>query len=120
MARPRKPVDAVEVLRLRLAGCSWPEVASKMKLGQGSVYRSYRESIDTLQPFQNLKAAQLKAAATNESQPPQHPAGNGKSLPRNAESLEPHRIRIVGAVSWRRSSVAQLSSRAIGTAPRDV
>ncbi len=39
MPRPRKPVDAVEVLRLRLEGHSWPEIGRRMRLGLGTVYR---------------------------------------------------------------------------------
>lgn len=40
MARPRKHVDVMEVLRLRLAGRSLREIASEMRLGRGTVHRS--------------------------------------------------------------------------------
>jgi len=63
MARPRKRVDTIEVLRLRLAGFSWPQIARLMALGQGTVYRAYREAIEALQPFQNHKAAKLRGVA---------------------------------------------------------
>ena len=67
MARPRKHVEAIEVLRLRLAGFSWPSIARSMRLGLGTVYRAYRTAIATLQPFQNPKASKLRAVASNES-----------------------------------------------------
>ena len=57
---PRKPVDVLDVLRLRLAGESWPQIARRTGLGQGTVYRAYRRAIDALQPFQNPKAAKLR------------------------------------------------------------
>jgi len=60
MARPRKSVDVVEVLRLRLAGESWPTIARRTSLGLGTVYRAYRQALDALQPFQNPKATKLK------------------------------------------------------------
>lgn len=56
MARPRKHVDVIEVLRLRLAGMSWPQIARQCNLGLGTVYRAYRVAIDKLKPFQNGKA----------------------------------------------------------------
>lgn len=40
MARPRKHVDVIEVLRLRLDGCSLRQIASVMRLGRGTVHRS--------------------------------------------------------------------------------
>ena len=60
MARPRKPTNVLEVLRLRLEGFSWPQIARKTGLGQGTVYRAYRRTIDAPQPFQNPKAAKLR------------------------------------------------------------
>ena len=55
MARPRKHVDVVEVLKLRLEGLSWPVIARRTGLGLGTVYRAYRTAIDALKPFQNPK-----------------------------------------------------------------
>jgi hypothetical protein len=55
MARPRKHVDVVQVLALRLAGHSWPEIARRTNLGLGTVYRAYRAALVKLQPFQNSK-----------------------------------------------------------------
>ena len=59
MARRRKHVDVVEVLRFRLAGESWPAIARKTSLGLGTVYRAYRQAIDALRPFQNPKASNV-------------------------------------------------------------
>jgi DNA-directed RNA polymerase specialized sigma24 family protein len=55
MARPRKQVDVVEVLRLRLEGLSWPDIAARMRLGLGTVYRAYRKAHAAIAPFQNPK-----------------------------------------------------------------
>jgi hypothetical protein len=66
MPRPRKPVDAIEVLRLRLGGLGWPQVARSTGLGQGTVYRAYRKAIEALKPFQNPKAAKLTATTNDE------------------------------------------------------
>ena len=60
MARPRKQVETLEVLRLRLDGISWPCIARRMRLGLGTVYRAYRTAIDSLQPFQNPKTARIQ------------------------------------------------------------
>ena len=60
MARPRKQVDVVEVLRLRLEGLSWPVIARRTGLGLGTVYRAYRTAIDALKPFQNPKDTRLR------------------------------------------------------------
>jgi hypothetical protein len=49
----------VEVLRLRLAGESWPAIARRTRLGLGTVYRAYRQAVDALRPFQNPKAKNL-------------------------------------------------------------
>jgi hypothetical protein len=59
MARPRKHVDVVEVLRLRLAGESWPAITRRTRLGLGTVYRAYRKAIEALRPFQNPKPSKL-------------------------------------------------------------
>ena len=84
MARPRKRVDTIEVLRLRLAGFSWPQIARLMALGQGTVYRAYREAIEALQPFQNPKAAKLRVVANLPADPGRlrdqnHPDADGLS-----------------------------------------
>jgi hypothetical protein len=42
MGRPRKHIDVVNVLRLRLAGRSWPQIARQLGLGQTTAYRAYR------------------------------------------------------------------------------
>jgi hypothetical protein len=60
MARPRKQVDVVEVLRLRLEGLSWPVIARRMRLGLGTVYRAYRRAIEALKPFQNPSSVRLR------------------------------------------------------------
>jgi len=67
MARPRKPVDVVEVLRFRLAGESWPAIARRMRLGLGTVYRAYRQAIDALKPFQNPKPSKIMYRAAGDS-----------------------------------------------------
>jgi hypothetical protein len=61
MARPRKHVDVLEVLRLRLDGHSWPFIARETHLGLGTVYRAYRAAIVKLQPFQNPKPRVFQA-----------------------------------------------------------
>lgn len=38
MARPRKQVDTIEILRLRLAGRSLREIASELRLGRGTAH----------------------------------------------------------------------------------
>jgi len=67
MARPRKNVDTIEILRLRLAGASWPVIASRTGLGLGTVYRAYRTAISVLQPFQNPKARTLRTGQAGEN-----------------------------------------------------
>ena len=53
MARPRKYVDIAEVVRLRQLGLSWPSIAAKMRLGQGTVVRAHRAAGGVAQAFQN-------------------------------------------------------------------
>ena len=55
MARPRKHVETLEILRLRLDGFSWSCIARRMRLGLGTVYRAYRTAIDSLQPFKTTR-----------------------------------------------------------------
>jgi hypothetical protein len=52
MARPRKNVDAKEVVRLRRLGLSWPAIARRMDLGQGTVVRAYHQAVNVAKPFQ--------------------------------------------------------------------
>ena len=66
MARPRKSTNVLEILRLRLEGFSWPQIAHGTGLGQGTVYRAYRKAIDALKPFQNPKAAKLTVTTDDE------------------------------------------------------
>lgn len=68
MARPRKSINVLEILRLRLEGFSWPQIARRTGLGQGTVYRAYRTAIAAPQPFQNPKAVQLPIVADDGSQ----------------------------------------------------
>lgn len=49
MGRPRKYVDPAEVVRLRQTGLSWPAIARKMHLGQGTVFRAHRAAVNALQ-----------------------------------------------------------------------
>jgi hypothetical protein len=53
MARPRKEVDVVEVVKLRKSGLGWPLIARKLHLGQGTVFRAFQAATATLGPFQN-------------------------------------------------------------------
>lgn len=53
MARPRKHVDTVEVLRLRLDGLSWRDIAVRMGLGVGTVFRYHQAALNALAAFQN-------------------------------------------------------------------
>ena len=59
MARPRLNFDVLEVLRLRLAGLSWPSIARKTGLGYGTVYRAYRAALVKLAAVQNPAAAKI-------------------------------------------------------------
>jgi hypothetical protein len=69
MARPRKPTNVLEILRLRLEGFSWPQIARSTGLGQGTAYRAYRNAIDALKPFQNPKAAAKLTVRTDDELP---------------------------------------------------
>ena len=62
MGRPRREVDVLEILRLRLERVPWPEIASRLHLGQGTAYRAYRSAIDAIRPFQNAKARKCSGA----------------------------------------------------------
>ncbi|HZL25105.1 MAG TPA: helix-turn-helix domain-containing protein [Acidobacteriaceae bacterium] len=67
MVRPRKSTNVLEILRLRLEGSSWPQIARRTGLGQGTVYRAYHKAIAALQPFQNAKAAVLRTVTDDGS-----------------------------------------------------
>ena len=54
--RPRKAVNVIDILWRRLAGESWRQIARRTGLGQGTVYRAYRKTIDARQSFQKPKA----------------------------------------------------------------
>jgi hypothetical protein len=56
MGRPRKQVDPIEILKLRLEGYTWPLIARKLNCGLGTVYRA-----GTL-PLRRANAAKSKAA----------------------------------------------------------
>jgi DNA-directed RNA polymerase specialized sigma24 family protein len=58
MARPRKPVDLVEVIGRRWAGQSFREIARRTGLGLGTVVRAHRQAMESLAAFQNHKADQ--------------------------------------------------------------
>jgi len=88
MARPRKRTDTMEVLRLRLAGFSWPSIASQMRLGLGTVYRAYRTAIDALQPFQNPKTAKLERVANRDCSHTVHPGSEADVTPVARSALE--------------------------------
>jgi len=55
MGRPRKNFDPDEVVRLRKSGLSWPAIARRMDLGQGTVFRAYQRAANAATPFQNGK-----------------------------------------------------------------
>jgi hypothetical protein len=55
MARPRKQVDVLAVLGLRLSGASWREISAQTGLGLGTVFRAHRTALDTLAAFQNRR-----------------------------------------------------------------
>src|SRR5215469_16263533 len=60
MARPRRQVDTLEVLRLRLEGQSFPFIARQMNLGLATTYRAYRSAWEALRPFQNCAKRRLE------------------------------------------------------------
>jgi hypothetical protein len=51
--RPRRAIDTAELIRLRKEGRSFPEIASRLACGVGTVHRAYRAAIDAMAPFQN-------------------------------------------------------------------
>jgi DNA invertase Pin-like site-specific DNA recombinase len=54
VGRPRRVFRRDEVVRLRdQEGLSWPEIARRLGVGQGTVLRAYRSLTDPPQPFQN-------------------------------------------------------------------
>lgn len=61
MARPRKPVELAEIVRLRREGLSWNVIARRMTLGRGTVVRAYQAALAMLQPSQNPEVTILKA-----------------------------------------------------------
>ena len=49
MGRPRRQIDTIEVLRLRLEErLSWPQISRRMRLGYGTTFRAYRAAIEAL------------------------------------------------------------------------
>jgi len=49
MGRPRRQVDTIEVLRLRLEErLSWPQISRRLRLGYGTTFRAYQAAIDAL------------------------------------------------------------------------
>jgi hypothetical protein len=56
MSRPRKNIDVVEVLRLRLQGLSWREIAATTGLGLGTVFTAQKAALNSLAAFQNRKS----------------------------------------------------------------
>jgi hypothetical protein len=56
MARPRKDIDPIHVLRLRLDGLSRRQIAATTGLGLGTVFRAHRIALDSLAAFQNRKS----------------------------------------------------------------
>jgi len=57
IGRPRRVFRRDEVLRLRdEEGLSWPEIARRMGVSQGTVVRAYRSLSGSTVPFQNLVA----------------------------------------------------------------
>lgn len=55
MARPRKNVDAAEVLKLRLEGLSFRDIARRMRVGRGTTHRVYQAAIASLAASQNRR-----------------------------------------------------------------
>src|SRR5262249_6787284 len=56
IGRPRRVVRRDEAAQLRRPGMSWPEIARKLGVGQGTVVRAYRSLDDSRPPFQNPAA----------------------------------------------------------------
>jgi hypothetical protein len=71
VARPRKPVDASEIVRLRQEGLSWPAIARRTRLSVGTVYQAHRKASDAPQPFKNLSKTILQ---TTPNDHPDNPA----------------------------------------------
>lgn len=61
MARPRKHVDVMQVLRLRLDGRSLREIASEMRLGRGTVHRYIQSALIALRCPKTPKPASAGA-----------------------------------------------------------
>jgi hypothetical protein len=68
MARPRKQVDVVEVLRLRLAGESFRDIASRTGLGRGTIHRVFHQALDLLKASQNRKACHSSERCSEQKQ----------------------------------------------------
>lgn len=69
MARPRKSVDVVEVLRLRLAGGSFRDIASTTGLGHGTIHRAFHQALDLLAASQNPKARHPRKRRSDQNRP---------------------------------------------------
>ena len=68
MPRPRKHVDAAEIIKLRAEGMSFPAIARRVGLGQATVHRIYRASAPA--PFQNPeKPFQNPASCVSHTEP---------------------------------------------------
>ena len=87
MARPRKPVDVIEVLRLRLEGFSWPCIARQAGLGYGTIYRAYRGALARMAAVQNPKTAKIHQVANPETD--QHALHERHHVNIGAEELNP-------------------------------
>ncbi len=70
MARPCKPVNPAEIVRLRRENLSFPEIARRTRLGVGTVHRAYQGAVDAPQPFQNLSKTILQTEPHENSAEP--------------------------------------------------
>jgi hypothetical protein len=70
MARPRKHVDAAEVVRLRREGLSFPEISRRMRLSVGKVHQAHRNATDAPQPFINLSKTILQTTLEDDTANP--------------------------------------------------
>jgi hypothetical protein len=69
MSRLRRQIDTAELLLLRQEDCSFPEIASRLRSGLGTVHRTYQAASGAPQLFQKTKATVLEGETNNTQEP---------------------------------------------------
>lgn len=111
MARPRKPVDAAEIARLRQEGLSWNAIARRARVGRGTVARAHQQAQATRtmpQPSQNLPKTILETTPEDDNANPAAQA-HLDPLPEHGEPP------VLGAVYQRQNAADQLQLKPDGS-----